>query len=384
MNKRQKKIVIVSFTFFPEINGVANVALNHAKFLSEDGYDVEIITGKSNLIKKSNALPDEVKVTRFNIGGSLKLHDFIRGDVKKCVNYINGLNVDAVYFHAWESWSTDICLFFNNSKRKMVIFSHGISYKSNFGSFSIVRKLLLFPYRFVIPFLIKKTDKLVLLSDMMDNDRFYDSALLSKKGIAEKKVVIPNFCPNFSDEFFGDDLKHLELPSDYYVCVSNFQDIKNQEELITLVSKIPSINLVLVGGYESKYYYHLERLAKELRVLDRIKFVVGLSHKESMDILRKAKAFILSSKTECFPLCVLESISLNVPVISSNVGCLKTVDSVLIYDRFNQLVDMVKRIETDNEYYSLLKINTSIIKEEYSELTIKKRFLSFTEDVTND
>ncbi|OBS93546.1 hypothetical protein A9259_16780 [Vibrio cyclitrophicus] len=384
MKKRSKKIVIVSFTFFPELNGVANVAFSHAKFLASSGYDVEVITSNSSTTGNFETLPKGISITRFDLKGSFKFHDLIRGDFIKCCKYVNSLMASAVYFHAWESWSTDICLFFNNSKSKLVIFSHGVSYKGNFSSFPRLRKFLLSPYRLIVPYLLRKADRVVLLSDVKDNDRFYDSSLLAKHKEQDKGFVLPNFCPNFYHEYPSNDSLDIELPSDYYVCVSNFQNLKNQEELIKLLSEIPDINLVLVGSSQTKYYSYLQRLAKELSVMDRVYFVVGISHESSMKILSNAKAFLLSSKTECFPLCVLESLSLDIPVISSNVGCLHAIDGVLIYESFQEFISLVEKVDVDLDYYNFVKSEIKEVKTKYSEDSIRKQLLEFTEAIIYD
>ncbi|NQY23182.1 MAG: glycosyltransferase family 4 protein [Campylobacteraceae bacterium] len=105
--------------------------------------------------------------------------------------------------------------------------------------------------------------------------------------------------------------------------VASLYSLKNQIFLIKVIKKIIdsgylNIELHLVGKEEEEGYLDkLKLLAKEYRIEEKIffhGFTCPYKYYHECDI------FVLSSKTEGFPMVTLESMSIGMPVISVDVG----------------------------------------------------------------
>ena len=101
--------------------------------------------------------------------------------------------------------------------------------------------------------------------------------------------------------------------------ISNFRQLKRVPEVIRIFNevdkKVPS-RLVLVGDGPDRS--ECERLARELDIFDKIKFMGKQT--ELVELLSMADLFIMPSQSESFGLSALEAMSCGVPVISSSVG----------------------------------------------------------------
>ena len=101
--------------------------------------------------------------------------------------------------------------------------------------------------------------------------------------------------------------------------ISNFRPIKNLHTVLRvfhLIQKKIRSKLILVG--DGPEMAGVRSLAKELEILDRIRFLGRVDRVES--ILPCADLFLMPSYLEGFGLALLEAMSCGVPVISSNQG----------------------------------------------------------------
>jgi glycosyltransferase involved in cell wall biosynthesis len=98
---------------------------------------------------------------------------------------------------------------------------------------------------------------------------------------------------------------------------------KAQDVLIGAVARCvgrgADVHLTLVG--DGKYRAHLERLADELGVADRVVFKGHLSPIEKVRAeLDRASLFVLPSRTEGLPRALIEAMARGLPAIGSTVG----------------------------------------------------------------
>lgn len=385
----RKSIALVSFTFFPENNGVANVVLQQATHFLEHGYEVHIITrtgeGREDLLKMNPGLI----IHEFSVSGAFKIYDFYRGDVCRYVKFLNDLAVDVVLFHCWQMWTTD--LFLLTSKRKVrykaILVSHGTSFNSKYSTLEYVRSALLYPYRWIIQALITRFDKVVVLSDQIDKDRFYDSKILKDIGLLAKKVVIPNFIEPVDTGLLTKNIcsKYDLEENAYFINVSNYQSLKNQELAIEAHSKMKTdVDLVFVGSYETKYLAKIKKVAAKSNKVNRVHFLVGIPRSDSLALVRNSKAFILTSKTECLPLTILESAGFGVPVLSTNVGAVRSIGGVTVFNNILELTELMAAMVSDQSFY-LKKQNDMVMAAlNFEKKAVMQRYLKLIEEVCCD
>ncbi len=99
--------------------------------------------------------------------------------------------------------------------------------------------------------------------------------------------------------------------------VAEFTKRKRHVDAIQAFSKVahPRAQLVLAGG--GPLLEPMKRLAVEARVADRVHF---LGPREDVPLLMKAsRALVLPSSQEGLPRCILEALSMGVPVIGSRI-----------------------------------------------------------------
>ncbi|CRI64472.1 hypothetical protein THIOKS11950014 [Thiocapsa sp. KS1] len=106
------------------------------------------------------------------------------------------------------------------------------------------------------------------------------------------------------------------------ICVAAIVDAKAHcwllNEVAAVKTELPAIRLALagVGNLESIVRQQVERLG----LTDNVSFLGWLDEPQLQDAYRSSRALILSSWHEGLPMCVVEAMSLGLPVIVTRVG----------------------------------------------------------------
>jgi len=81
------KILIASFTYPPEQNGVSHVVHAHASGLAARGHEVIVATAYNKGRKTSRPAP-RLKVEQFNVSGNGNLRAGYHGDISRYQDFI--------------------------------------------------------------------------------------------------------------------------------------------------------------------------------------------------------------------------------------------------------------------------------------------------------
>jgi len=104
--------------------------------------------------------------------------------------------------------------------------------------------------------------------------------------------------------------------------VGRFVPVKNLEVLIEAFDVIsddhPEAELVLVGDGPERGMMKNEVNSRGLH--DRVRFTGYVSNEDLPDLYRSATVFVLSSKSEAYPITILEAMSCGTPVVAPRVG----------------------------------------------------------------
>jgi asparagine synthase (glutamine-hydrolysing) len=87
--------------------------------------------------------------------------------------------------------------------------------------------------------------------------------------------------------------------------------------LPTLIKKIPNIAYLIVGDGDDRP--HLESMARQLRVDDRVVFAGYVSEAEKADHYRLADVYVMPSRGEGFGIVYLEAMACGIPVVGSGI-----------------------------------------------------------------
>jgi len=166
---------------------------------------------------------------------------------------------------------------------------------------------------------IQKANKIIAVSKSTKDDikKFYD--------IAESKIeVIYNGFRTSNETRFQNS--KFEIPNaKYLLYVGTIQPRKNISNLLEGFKKVlvryPDLKLYLVGR-KGWLYESIFRKVEELNLKKNVIFTGYISNSHLDYLYKHAEAFILPSLYEGFGLPLLEAMSRNLPVLSSNTASL--------------------------------------------------------------
>ena len=343
--------------FPPEVNGVSLVVEKHALGFVKRGHQVTIVTSLLNSQAPRNVLG--INIIEFPVKGGPLPNNFYKGSLVKYILYIRRSvkEYDVVFFHCWQIWSTDLLIFQRKKKidARIIMVSH-CSPRVNFSSFlESFRSLILMAYRRIfLPILIRKFDDIVFLSDKASGDIQWDYRYTLEK-YKEKVHIIPNGMDNFIDHI-GPNIGINVNQKRKFLYVANYDRIKNQklalEVFIEVNKMVKNVSLVFVGSVENRISNELKFIISRNNLSDRVEVLSGLSRSEIQYLYSKSFVTLFTSKTECLPMSVLESIYHKKPVISTNVGSIEQIPGVVICKTKEELICKAQLMLGNEEYYN--------------------------------
>lgn len=183
-----------------------------------------------------------------------------------------------------------------------------------------------FYYKYILPKIIKKAEKIITISENTKNDiiKYYGTD-------SEKVIVIYNGYdkPKLIDKEYS--VKYIENKykvKDYLLMIGIHYRYKNLHNVIIAYSKIRTdINkkLVIVGNYNTKYGFELKKLVNELNLNKYVIFTGYIDEEDKNFMYQAANLFIYPSLYEGFGLPILEAMANGTPVICSNTSSLPEV-----------------------------------------------------------
>ena len=328
------KILITVSTYYPKNDGVQNVTQYLAEGLCKLGNDVTVITSnRGEKIKEE--CHNGVKIKRINLytkfgfyfGNKKEYKKVIKDEANKCDVMINVCTQNAF---------TDVILKKIGSYNcKKILYMHGMfDFKfscvdfSNLESFinKIWKEFRWFVYYLINGRNFRKYDNIIQL-----HEKDYANIFFRKKYNINSKII--NNAA--SEEFFNlkCDQNFSKPFNKYIIQVANYSNVKNQKIAIRefLKSNIDeNIGLVLIGSQKNKYYSNLEKYIKRIRKVRHlndnikpIKMLYGIERKEIVKYISNAELYIMTSKKEVYPMSLVETMSVGVPYLSTDVGIVR-------------------------------------------------------------
>ena len=168
----------------------------------------------------------------------------------------------------------------------------------------------------------KWTDYLIVINKD-DQEAAIEYRIVSK----EKLIYMPGIgvdCSSYDPDIIKeDDLLRLrdEIGLDknakYFLMVGEFNENKCQSEAVKALYKLnkPNVHLVLAGTGPTMTA--VRKLSEDLQIADRV-HLLGFRN-DIAHLIKGSTALLLTSRREGLPRCILEAMSLEVPVIATDI-----------------------------------------------------------------
>jgi glycosyltransferase involved in cell wall biosynthesis len=309
--------------FNKKYGGIYNICINESIFLSQNGYEVTILTTdyEIDMVAIQEILKNKVKIivlqNLFNPYMFLYTPKLNKWANKNIMNY------DLIHLHEFRSYQSIVISKYAKQKNiPYVIQPHG-SLKINIGRKQL-KKLFDFWYGNNI---IRNANKIICITENEINDCL---AFREKGEIA----LIPNgiFCGEFNNQLSKNDIrKKLKWGSNelYILYLGRIHPSKGLDKMIeafSIISKnMPNVNLVIAGP-DYNYLNKLLILCEKLNLNDKLIIYNFINDELKKQILASSDIFI-TPEYSGFPVTFLEAGVSGLPIITTNVG-----DRLLLFD----------------------------------------------------
>lgn len=349
------KILITTFTYLPNADGCSEAAAVLARGLAGRGHSVTVATEFH-----PNRVPDEPdanpRVVQFKVSGRANLRNPVRGETESYQKFLREFGGDLIIFENWDAWPT--CLaepLLPRLKAKKILVSHGytpqIWVPQRKFPWSLGVWMGGWPLFFRTPWLMRRMDQLVVLSDRRDFGRFLDHRIARWTGY-KKVSVIPNGA--FASEFNNDQLPDFRKEFNpgaglLLLCVANYCDRKNQLLAVRAFrrAQLKGATLVLIGSEFNEYSEQARRLDAELQKdfpAGRVVLLEKLTRAQTCAAYRAADLFVLPAKAETQPIVLLEAMASHTPWLSTNTGCVSELPGGIVARSENDLVEKLREL----------------------------------------
>ena len=364
--KKQSDMKLLFFSNTLAGGGAERVLANLTNELSRRGHDVTIAL---NINKIGYDLSDNIKVIHspqqnwYKGRNILKriFRNILKGihSYKHTKNAINEIKPDIIITFLWCNMFPIII----HHKSIPIISSEHNAYDRNIG---FRRKIDRF-------FLNRFFDKVCVLTA-------FDHGYAKAKGLTNT-TIMPN--PNTFDSISTDEYNaYFEKKENILVCgrVSAWH-IKGFDIAIKafakIAEKIPNTDLDIVGEYDQKSKIHLENIAIEYGIKERVHFF-GRSN-DVINIMRCHKLFVLSSRTEGFPMVITEAMTQGLPCVSferlSSPIIIDGIDGILVENgNVDKLAKSMYELISNNDYRYQLGLESIKNVSRFSSENVAKRW----------
>lgn len=312
--------------------GAVRVLWDIIKYIDRDQFDVNlIIDGDSgsaapmllDLGVKIEYL--EKKIERTFLRGRIKYSSNRSSRKKSYLDLLDNLDPDLIYFNT--NGNLDLLEWSANARAKIICHLHGVGeglinqgYNRDGTQKDISKKrrslTKLIPHHYVA--CSKACAKVLQLHyDISETNMSVFPESLDPFGINASTHRVKSIRRQYN----------LAEQDTLVVCVGNFHYRKGPDILFKAFLKakqeLPELRLMWVGDMaeDIKQYHYLKDIAPQIDELISSGGLIVTGHQQDVyDYLGAGDIFALCSRDECLPLSILEAMSLQVPVVATDVG----------------------------------------------------------------
>lgn len=362
------KILFVVESYYPSLNGVANVVRYLAEGLVRKGYQVSVVTRLLDFKSRTDVV-NGVEIHRFDV--NFNLLKFPSGEKSQYLDFVLNSDADCVILECTECVTTDLVIpHLSRLKGQKILHVHGCSglvksslFKKCDGFLHTIghtyNKIKAFWYfNCWLNKYVKLLDKAIVISET-DNGKPY-----LEKYLGNDVFVLGNA----ADEMFFEDnkLQHDVLKNlvgmksnKYLLSCANYSVVKNQKSMIEQFYKanINDCALVCIGSQDNDYYKECLELSSELEEKYGYKEVLLLHHIDRNlfpSIVAESMIYLVTSRREQYSISIIEAMSQGIPFISTNVGNASILPGGLTIDHVSTMHKTIESLIKDKQLYQEL------------------------------
>lgn len=352
------RVLIISFTFPPNKDGVSEAAVAMTKGFLSCGWGVSVLTMGTSPARECLTW-EGANLTEFNCGGTAYkplVFPLITGNDYK--SFLQSQPWDAILFHSYDSFLHCALPFLNEILCPKILISHG------YGVL-VWEKSPMFPYglsgvcrRFLrsvaMVFWMRRFDRIVYLSEQADFLGFYDH-LIAKATRYKGRRVIPNGIDLAERGDPDSDFRHTHgIPKEAFMllCVANYSPRKDQAYGMRAFREaaVPGSVLVFIG---SEFNEHSWKFQEEDRLHAlphssvKIIWLEKQSRDSTLDAYAACNAFLLSAYHEAQPISLLEAMRESKPWIARKAGCIARMEGGICVRSEKEMASAIRRLADD-------------------------------------
>lgn len=302
------KILHTVESYYPTVSGMAEAVRQISEGLVKLGHEVTVATTKTP--KRKQKIAGGVKIVDFNITGNLVRG--ISGEKQKYIDYALNSKFDIITNFAAQQWATDIALpILDQIKAKKVFVPTGFS-----GYYSPLYK----NYFKKMKKWMKEYDMNIFLSNS------YRDIDFARKNNIKNIKVIPNGASKkeFINKTDINIRKELNVPGDHFliITVGSHTGLKGHSETIKIFckAKMEKATLLIIGKH-SKITSGCYPLCQLLKSISRKNILIkDLTREQTVAAFKTADIFLFTSRVECSPIVLFESLAAGTPFLTTDVG----------------------------------------------------------------
>lgn len=356
------KILITTFTYLPNKDGVAEACRMLAEGLAARGHDVCVATSMGIYAPRTGSLPHRIKGVRildFDIDHIPLGSPRLESGIAAFRDFVKNGDFDVIVAQCWDARTTfylQAVLPSLRAKRVMVSHGHAAHIYTWQPRITLGIGAWLRGVRFTatkVRELIRTYDKLVFLSTKRDSGRFFDQTLaywMRHPGIE----VISNGIDldQFPETDGGFRARHGVGTGFMALCVANYSERKNQYLAVRAFreANIPGSTLVLIGSEFNEVARRAMEIDRRLAErFDRCKviFLEKIDRAETFHAYVACDVFFLAAKAETQPIVLIEAMAAAKPWLSTDTGCVSEMQGGLVRNGARGLAEGLRTLAAD-------------------------------------
>jgi glycosyltransferase involved in cell wall biosynthesis len=349
--------LLATFTFPPDLNGVARASADWAGALLAGGWKVEIATGPS-LQKRRELIWHGCRVHEFRLQDAVVQPQRHQSQIETYRKFLAEGSWDVIVFQGY-LWPLMLALpLLPRIRARKVLVSHG---NAALRWFPMRR----FPYglgqwsRSVLGALrtlswSRHVDRWVFLSSQRDLDAYFDHTLAGLQRHPGVRII-PNPVaepePNVERGAFR--RKHGILPGALvFLSVGYYSRGKDQGFSVRAFHRaaIPGSVLVFIGTEFNEWSERFQGVDDKIpaeRKAGRVIWLEKLTRNETLEAFADCDVFVLSSCLETQPIAILEAMVRRKPWVARSAGCVASLDGGLCVQSVFAMAHAMALLATD-------------------------------------